>query len=123
MTSRRTYKIQFPDGSFSKGGISPSRGRDGKTWSSLGAVRTHITQVTQSWAGHLCWSKDCPSRPHPYAGAKMLAFEVVESEDVDIVTSVERHIEDIRKRQESSYKDEFRDWTAQIRGLLGKSNE
>lgn len=53
----------------------------------------------------------------------MLAFEVVESEDVDIVTSVERHIEDIRKRQESSYKDEFRDWTAQIRGLLGKSNE
>jgi len=80
------FKIQFPDGTFSSGGMEPSHHHKGKTWDSRGYLNSHLTMITKQWA------RAPADEPHPYEGATAVAYDLVivksETGPVDIFRPV-----------------------------------
>ena len=68
----KSYKIQHPDGRYSKGGSGPYWTKSGKVWASIGALKNHVNLVTDDWA------KYKKGRPHPYEECTVVVLESVE---------------------------------------------
>lgn len=69
------YKIRHNEtGLFSTGGGNPDWTKRGKTWINRGGITSHLNLVKPSRWRHL---------PYPYVDATVIAFELIEIEDVD----------------------------------------
>lgn len=60
----KVYKIANKDGQFSKGGSWPRFGITGKTWTSIGHLKTHLRGI---------------ARIEKYADCTILCFDIVET--------------------------------------------
>ena len=63
------YKIKRLDGLFSTGGCTPEFTKTGKTWSSIGHVKTHLRQFYNSFSKKWHLPKD-------YKDAEMCCYEL-----------------------------------------------
>ena len=84
------YKIRFPDGTFSTGGSSPKRSKKGKTWNSLGNIKSHL---------RLLWKQSC------YQDAEIIVFEVTEVDTgtisiSDVMTDMKKAADKRKAEQE-----------------------
>lgn len=99
MTGVQVFKIQNQLGEFSSGGSPMHWSSKGKAWTSIGALRSHVTLVTEAWAR----SASGHPGPHPYEQATIRTFVLVmsdESQPVDVRRVVDKLVEKERARQD-----------------------
>jgi len=81
------YKIRNPQGLFSRGGCLPKWSKKGKTWTNIGALKSHLTMLRHD---RECY-KTLPRTPFAkdaYEGCEVLEFTYVptQSNTIPIVS-------------------------------------
>jgi len=88
MQRPEAFKIRLPNGRFSCGGAYLKSSRNGKVWGSRGALKQHISLVTECWHGR---------GTHPYAGA-MICDLMAGTEEAFDVAAAARELADRLKK-------------------------
>lgn len=71
------YKIRRKsDGLYSKGGSSPTFSKNGKTWNTIGQLKSHLTLVKDG----LCGKPDCDRLAAFYHDCNLITY-IVSSEE------------------------------------------
>ena len=80
------------DGLYSAGGTTPIFTKNGKTWSSIGALKNHLNQAIIRDYGYKPWKNDNNKKSvyiyrdfETYADCEIVAFEIVTTESPDTV--------------------------------------
>ncbi len=70
----KVYKIRNPEGLFSRGGSTPQWSKNGKTWSGIGPLKSHLTMIR--------YENDHYKKPlyNPYEGCEVLEFTYVQTQ-------------------------------------------